>query len=372
MSFKVKTIFCVLLAIILIMPFFAHAQNTDKEIFQAKVLQILDEKQITREDGSTSLQQNLKLKGLEGEWENKEFEFFGISEIDVISANTYKKGDKVMVNYIKSGEKDLFYVVDYVRRAWLYFLAGIFALVVILIGRLKGLRALISLLISFLIIIKFILPQILAGANPLLIGVLGCFAILVCIIYITEGINKKSHLAILSVLICLFIVYLLSWLFTYFAKLTGMAQDEVMYLVSAGHGMINFQGLLLVAILIGTLGVLDDVVISQIEAVKQIRQANKKLPSKQVFQRAFKIGNSHFGAVINTLFLAYVGASLPLLLLFVIQEPPFLSFAQIINNEIIATEIIRALIGSIGIALAVPLSTFLAVCFNKKICPDQD
>lgn len=144
-----------------------------------------------------------------------------------------------------------------------------------------------------------------------------------------------------------------------------MAQEETIFLASFGQGVINFNGLLLAAILIGTLGVLDDVVISQIEAVAQIKEANPTLSPSKVFTHAFNIGKTHLGALTNTLFLAYAGAALPLLLLFGIKQPPFLSFSQVINNEIVATEIVRAFAGNIGLALSVPIATFLAAYYYK-------
>jgi uncharacterized membrane protein len=220
---------------------------------------------------------------------------------------------------------------------------------------------------------KLIIPQILAGGSPIFISIVGSFLILVFIVYLTEGINRKSHLAIASVFFSLLVTYVLSIIFISVAKITGMAQEETMYLIGVGGGMIDFRGLLLAGILIGTLGVLDDVIISQIETVEKIREANPNLKKKELFKMAFSVGNVHLGAVINTLFLAYAGASLPLLLLFSVKEPPFLSFSQVINNEMIATEIIRTIVGSSGLALAMPVATLLAVSFGgrKKISENR-
>ncbi len=355
----------------LLFPLLTLAQGGDAsftdDIIEAEVLEILEEKEVVRVDGSKSIQQNIKLKGLDGQWQDREFTFYGISDIDVISANVYEKGDKVMVNRTSDIDgNDVFYVFDYIRRGYLYFLAVIFAAVIILIGKWKGFRSLFSLVVTFLIILKFIVPRILSGTNPVLIAIIGSFFILILIVYITEGLNKKSHLAVASILISLLITGLLSVLFTSLARLTGMAQEEIMYLIGAGNQVINFKGLLLAGILIGTLGVLDDVVISQIEAVIQIKETDPKLTKKEIFSKAFKIGKAHMGSMVNTLFLAYAGASLPLLLLFSLKEPPFLNFSQVINNEIIATEVVRALVGSIGLALAIPIATFLAVNYYSK------
>jgi len=340
----------------------------DDDIIEALVLEIIEEREIKREDGSTNLQQNIKLQGLDGQWEGKEFVFYGISDFDVISSNEYSAGDKVLVNCHKDLEgTEVFYVIDYIRRGKLYLLALIFALVLISIGGFKGFRSLLGLVFSFIVIMKFIIPRILAGSSPLLITIFGALFILVFIIYLTEGITKRSHLAVISILISLVITGFISSFFTSFAKLSGMAGEEAMFLVGLSKTPINFQGLLLAGIIIGTLGVLDDVVISQISTAEQIRKANLNLSDSDVFKKTFKVGVSHISSMTNTLFLAYAGASLPLLLLFSIKQPPFMSFSQIVNNEMIATEIVRTLVGSIGLVLVVPIATYLGVKFNKSV-----
>ncbi|MFH1456683.1 MAG: YibE/F family protein [Patescibacteria group bacterium] len=362
--FKLALLFFGLLS--LLTPVFVLAQSGD-EIFKAEVIKILEEKELTEEDGSKSIQQNIKLKGLENDWENKEIIFQGINDYQVIKNNIYKVGDKVLVASSPgpNGEEN-YYITDYIRHPSLYWLSLIFIVLVFLIGRWKGLRALIGLLASFFVIMKIIVPKILTGTNPLLISIFGSILILFLVIYLTEGINRKSHLAILSVIISLIIVGILSILFTNISKLTGMAQEEIMFLVGFGKSMIDFKGLLLAGIIIGTLGVLDDAVVSQIASVEQIKNANSNLSKKEVYKNSMKIGTSHMSSMINTLFLVYAGASLPLLLLFTIKEPPFLTFNQIINNEIIAIEIVRTLAGSVGLILSIPIATFLASYFLKK------
>lgn len=351
----------------LIAPVVCHGQEAaSQETFIAKVVEILEEREITRQDGSTSLQQNIKLKGLENEWQNKEVIYQGIDEIDVISKNIYKKGDQVIVLYSQDVEgNDHFYITDYVRSGKIWLLLIIFALLIIFIAHWKGFKSLISLFLTFGIILWLIVPQILTGKSPLLISIVGCFIILLLILYITEGFNQKSHICVVSILISLILTGLLAMLFTYLTRLTGTAQEEAMYLIGIGKSAINMKGLLLAGILIGALGVLDDVVISQVAAVEEIKLANPKLPIFDVFRRAMKIGTSHIGSMTNTLFLAYAGASMPLLLIFCVKQEPFLTFSQVINNEMIATEIVRAVVGSIGLALAVPIATALAAYYLK-------
>jgi len=359
----------------LFIPIFVFAQAEENNIpndrvFKAKVIRILEERMIERENGSKALQQNLLLRGLEKEWKDKEIEHKGISEIDMASANIYKVGDKVLVSEVKNidGATD-YYITDFIRSGYLFWLALIFSAIIIIIGKKKGVKSLISLVVSFLIIIKFIVPKIISGNSPLIVGILGALVILTVIIYLTEGFNKKSHIAVISVFLSLVVTFILSWIFTHLTRLTGLAQEEAVFLLGANNGMIDFRGLLLAGILIGTIGVLDDIIVGQVEAVRQIRKANPNFTILQVYQSAYEVGNTHLGEIVNTLFLTYAGASLPILLLFYLNPIGVVSFTQVVNNEIIATEIVRTLVGSIGVALSMPISTILAAVWlkNKKV-----
>ena len=293
-------------AVFLFFPVFVFAQTNEvspqppqDQIFKAEVIKIVEEKTIKRENGSDSLQQNILLRGLEKQWKNKEIKYLGISDLDVLGANTYKIGDKVLVSEVKNidGITD-YYIVDFVRSGYLFWLAAIFAVIIILIGRKKGVKSLISLVVSFFIIIKFIVPGILQGGSPLLVGVLGALIILGIIIYLTEGWNRKSHIALVSVFFSLVVTFALSYIFTYFTRLTGLAQEEATFLLGINNSSIDFRGLLLTGILIGTVGVLDDVVVGQIESVNQIRKANPQLSNKQIYAAAYEVGNAHLAAII--------------------------------------------------------------------------
>ncbi|MBU1202763.1 YibE/F family protein [Patescibacteria group bacterium] len=354
------------LLLLLILPIFSFAQEqVREEMFKARVIEVVDQKEITDEAGSI-IQQNLKLKGLDGSFEGKEIFFEGISEFQILSSHTYKLGDKVIVSYSQDvGGNDVFFILDYDRSGPIIWLAIIFIFSVLAIGRWKGFRSLIALALSFLVILKFIIPQILNGANPVMISVVGAIMILIFAIYFTQGINKKAHIANLSLVISLLFIALLSFWFTKLAQLTGYS-EEASYLVGINQGSLNLQGLLLAGILIGTLGVLDDVIISQVSTVEQLKQANPQLTNKQIYTRSLKVGIDHISSMINTLFFAYAGASLPLLMLFTQSDISGLSFSQIVNNEFIATEIIRTLLGSIGIILSVPIANYLASYFLKS------
>ncbi|MFH1030838.1 MAG: YibE/F family protein [bacterium] len=365
-----RKIFIISLVIFSGLPFFTKAGDDkiggNEEIIEAEVVEIIEEREIEREDGSKNIQQNIRLKGLNGEWDGKEFIFEGISNFDVVSSKKYGKGDKVIVSHHQDMDgKDMFYITDYVRRRGLYLLSLIFVMVIVIVAGFKGLRALLSLFLSFIIIMFYIIPKILAGSNPLSISIIGSVLILTGIIYLTEGLNRRSNLAVVSILASLAITGALAIFFTSLTRLGGMAGEEAMFLIGFSKTPINFEGLLLAGIIIGTLGVLDDAVISQLATVEEIRKAGSLISKRDLFRKSFGVGVSHISSMTNTLFLAYAGASLPLLLLFSIKQPPFLSFTQIINNEMIATEIVRALVGSVGLVLVVPIATFLGVEFGE-------
>ena len=333
--------------------------------FRAQIIEILEEKVIINEAGEEIKQQNLKLKGLNSDFDNEEFIFYGIGDIEVVLSQNYKVGDRVIVshNQYPDGES-VYYIIDFVRNGQIYLLALIFVLIVVLIGRWKGLRAIISLLITFFIILKFILPAILNGYSPVLIGISGGFIILFFIIYITEGINKRSHIAVLSVLVSLLITGVLAVIFSNSMRLTGMSEESI-YLINLIEGTINFRGLLFAGVIIGSLGVLNDMVVSQVYTVREIKETDMSLSNKDVFKKAYRIGVSHMSSMTNTLFLAYAGSSLTILLLFSIGG---MNFNDVLNNHLISTEIFRSLVGAIGIVLSMPVSTFLAVRYlkNKK------
>ncbi len=351
-------------------PLISYAQSQQEtETFRAEVTTIFDTRTFTRDNGTEVTQQDIMLYGLSGTWKNKDFRYYGISDIDVLSmTNTiYKPGDKVVVNWYQdiNGE-DQFFIMNRVRRGHLYLLGLIFAIAIIVVGRAKGLRALISLIVSFIIITKFIIPQIIAGNNPLLIAIAGSILILGLIVYLTEGVNKKTHIAIVSIIISLLITFALSYIFVGLTHLTGFSSDEAALLAGrSGVSIVDFRGLLLAAILIGTLGVLDDVILGQIEAVNQIKKLNPTISKKQTIKSANEIGRTHLSSMVNTLFLTYAGASLPLLILFSVNPESAVTLGSALDNEAIATEVVRTLSGSIGLIMAFPITTYLATYFLK-------
>ncbi|MDA3802293.1 MAG: YibE/F family protein [Patescibacteria group bacterium] len=368
--FRKQNIFISILAVLLLSLFFVFpvSANNDKgSVYKAEVIDILDELEKENEDGSKIVQQDLLLKIINSEREGEEIIYNGISDLQVTDLDYFNVSDKVFVDSYKNvDDEEIFYITGFVRNTSLIWLFIIFIIAVLLVGRFKGFKALLSLFLSFVVIIKFILPSILNGQNPIIISLLGALIILALIIYITEGIKKKSHLAMLAILSSLTFTVFLSWFFIRVTRLTGLAQEETIFLINNGNLSLDFKGLLLAGFIIGAIGVLDDIVVGQIESVEQIREANPSLSNRQVFNMSYKIGNTHLGAIINTLFLTYTGAALPLLLLFIVNNQSGVSFENFINLEVVSTEIVRTLVGSIGIIASMPIATLLATVMLKK------
>jgi len=234
------------------------------------------------------------------------------------------------------------------------------------IARRQGLKAIAGLLATFVVLMKFIVPRILAGSDPIFISIVGSLIILTITIYLVHGFNAKSSAAILGTLFSLVATGILAIIFTNLTRLTGFAQEESMFLINIGARALNIKGLLLAGMIIGALGVLDDIAVSQASIAEQIQKANPELPTGEIYKRAMKVGMDHVSSIVNTLVLAYAGASLPILILFTVNSVDGLTFSQAINNEAVATEIVRTVAGSVGLILAVPITTFIAIKFFKR------
>jgi uncharacterized membrane protein len=335
-----------------------------QENIEGRVINIIEEKQIVLEGLEKSqLYQKLEVLITKGSLKDKKVVIEN-GNIPFGNIQKYKKGDYLVITYGKDfNGNDVFYITDYVRRSALLFLFMIFVFVSVLVGGWQGVRSLLGMGISFLVIFSFILPKIYSGSNPVQIAILGSLIIVPFNFILSHGVNRKTLIAILGTFISLVITGILSVLFVDLSKLTGFSSEEAGFLQAYKPGIINIKGLLLAGIIIGVLGVLDDITVSQSSVVEQLKSANAKLKPVEIYRKAMFVGKDHVSSMINTLILVYAGAALPLLLIFIDNPHPF---SEIVNYEIIAEEIVRTLVGSIGLILAVPITTFLAVSFSKK------
>ncbi|MFF9021641.1 YibE/F family protein [Streptomyces eurythermus] len=277
--------------------------------------------------------------------------------------------EKVVVAYEPSAPKDLQYAVTDVNRKFpMTLLAGVFAVAVVLVGRLRGVMALVALAVSFLVLTLFILPAILEGSNPLLVAVVGSSAIMLIALYLCHGLSARTSVAVLGTLISLALIGVLGSLFIGWAALTGNTDDNT-GLIHGLYPSIDMSGLLLAGVIIGSLGVLDDVTVTQTSAVWELHEANPSMGWRGLYRAGIRIGRDHIASVVNTLVLAYAGAALPLLLLFSIAQS---SVGTVANSELVAEEIVRTLVGSIGLVASVPVTTALAalVVSADRAAPD--
>lgn len=277
------------------------------------------------------------------------------------------QGEKVVVAYAPSAPKNLQYSVTDVNRKFpMTLLAGIFALAVVVVGRLRGVMALVALAVSFLVLTLFILPAILQGSNPLLVAVVGASAIMLIALYMCHGLSARTSVAVLGTLVSLLLIGILGSEFIDWAALSGNTDDST-GLIHGLYPSIDMSGLLLAGVIIGSLGVLDDVTVTQTSAVWELHEANPAMGWRGLYRAGIRIGRDHIASVVNTLVLAYAGAALPLLLLFSIAQS---SAATVANSELVAEEIVRTLVGSIGLVASVPVTTLLAALVVSADRPD--
>lgn len=326
---------------------------------EATITQIIEEKEI-EVMGEKQLYQKLELELLNSDNKKIIIENGNQPLANIIE---YSVNDRVLVSLITSPDGNQEYIIiDFVRKNSLVLLSIVFVFLLVLIAKWKGIFSLFGMLFTFLVIFMFILPQILAGNNPIFIATTGSLVIIPVSFFLAHGLNKKTTIAIIGSTITLIITAVLGSIFIEIGHLTGLSSEEA-GMLSVGQSTLNMKGILLAGIVVGALGVLDDITISQAAIVDELAVTAKLTKTKHLYSRAMVIGKDHITSMVNTLVLAYTGASLPLLLIFTNNPLPFM---EIINYELIAEEIIRTLVGSIGLILAVPITTIIAASWYKK------
>lgn len=363
---KIKVIYVISLFAIAIQCFFpliSEAQSqlqTETENFEkAQVLDVTNQNtKIIAGTDTTSLDQTLKAEVIDGVDKGRVVTF----DNDYIQLKT---GDIFYIRHTvdKLASFDVWSVGDPYRLNILAVLAVVFLISVFIFGGIQGIRGLASLCGSFILIFYLLIPGILAGLSPILISIGVSSVIILVGSYITHGFNKTTTAAILGMIVTVLITGLAAYYFIHAAHLSGFTSEENVYLNFDSRGQINMLGLLFGGIMIGLLGVLYDIAIGQAVAVEELFIAGKELKRIEVYKKAIRIGREHIGALVNTLAIAYVGVSLPLLL--VIQHSTT-GVLYILNNETFSTEIIRILIGGIGLVLGVPITTLIASYMLSK------
>lgn len=247
---------------------------------------------------------------------------------------------------------------DVKRDQALLFLVMLFAAAVVLLSRWKGVAALAGLAVSILLLAYFVLPALLQGAPPVAVAAFGASAIAMATMGLAHGFNMRTGVALIGTVIALLLTAFLGAIFTTAAKFTGVGGEDAFYLQNSPVDLtIDLRGLFLAGLVIGALGVLDDVTVTQAATVWEVHRARPHSTWRHLFTAGMRVGRDHVAATVNTLVLAYIGASLPLFLIIVMSETPL---SQSLTTEFLAQEIVRSLVGSLGIIAAVPITTFAA------------
>jgi uncharacterized membrane protein len=347
-----------------VLPLIGHAQEIHNEYeatWRGKVLDVVTQEMRAIPGTDTEhLYQTLRVEILDGPRAGEEITI----ENDYLELDA---GDKFYFNYLVyvNGE-EVYAVTNIDRRDSLIFLSLLFVVAVVTFGGWQGVRSLIALGGSFAAIFYVLLPGLLHGWSPLLLSFIVASGILFAAIFFTHGFNCESAVAYGGTMLAVFLTGILAVIAVHISDLSGFMSDESVYLNFNTQGSLNFTGLLLGAIIIGVLGVLDDIAVTQAAVVTELYTSNPSMSRREVYGRALRVGREHVSALVNTLVLAYTGVSLPLLLYFYLSP---VSFSSLVNAEIFATEIVRTIVGSIGLIMTVPIVTGLAVLYLKGYKP---
>jgi uncharacterized membrane protein len=279
----------------------------------------------------------------------------------------FRAGQRVQLAVAEQpGQPPTYYIQDLERGRPMLVLAALFIGAVVAFGRWQGIRSLLGLGLSFLVIVGFVVPSILRGHSPVLVAVTGAMAIMLISLYLSHGTGPKTTAAVVGTALALGLTAALAIVFVAASSLTGLASEEALGANFAVGGL-SLRGLLLAGIIIGGLGVLDDVTMSQASLVTELHHANPTAGMATLVGGALRVGRDHIAATVNTLFLAYAGAALPLLIVFVTGTD---SLSTVATTEVVAVEIVRALCGSVGLIAAVPLTTVLAALVATEQPPE--
>ena len=326
-----------------------------RDVHEAKVVRITrGECAGTKSSGVRVLcdKVRMRLEGGPDRGESRTIEF-----ADAPNKPDLAPGDRIVLNHVQGADRGFDYTyADRQRRSVLLLLTAVFAVAVIALGRWRGVGALVGLGASIFVLLQFVVPSVLEGNDPSLVAVVGASSIAFLALYLANGVRTMTTVALLATLAALAITIALATAFTELAHLTG-AVDEDTLLLRLGSSSINLKGLVLAGMVLGALGALDDVTVTQTSTVGELRAAKPGASRAELYRSGLRVGRDHVASTVNTLALAYAGAALPILILFSISGR---SLGAVANAEIVATEIISALVGSIGLVCAVPISTWLA------------
>lgn len=270
---------------------------------------------------------------------------------------TFEAGDRVVLSEFEvPGGETAYSFADFQRDRPLLLLGALFVIAVVALGRFQGVRAIGGLVVSALVLFLYVFPALLDAQPPLAVALVAASVIAFAALYLAHGVSPTTTVALLGTMAALALTGILAAVFTAAANITGAASEDQLYLLVSAEG-IDLRGLVLAGVVLGSLGVLDDVTVTQVSAVARLREANPAYGVGDLYRTGVRIGRDHIASTVNTLVLAYAGAALPLLLFYSNIGIPV---SEAVTSEIIAVEVIRTLVGSIGLVAAVPITTALA------------
>ncbi len=360
-----KKLFFIAFLFLLFVPFsFAQSENTNnQQFYRGEVVKVLEqgEKDIA---GTKNLYQILEVKIPEAKGNPVQIEY-GINS-HITKDQLVQVGSDVIVSKTTTDKNTQYAIYDFYRLNYIFILTALFCALVILIGGIKGFGSILGMLVSLATILVFIVPNILKGADPLTITILGSLFILLTSTYLAHGISIKTTIALISTLFSLIITAIFAVFAVSFTKITGLGNEEFVSLQYGATAIINIKGLFLSAIIISTLGALNDITTSQAATILELREANEKLKAVELFRKGLNVGKEHIASLVNTLILAYAGSAFAVFI-FLILNPLEIPYWVILNNEIVSDEVVKIIAGSAGLLLSVPIVTAIAAfVFTKR------
>lgn len=307
--------------------------------------------------------QDLRVLILRGEQAGEGISFRHGSIFDLKDEKKVQVGDQVVITRSIVAEDVAYFITDFYRLPTTTYIVIGFVLLIVFLTRMQGVTSLIGLVMSIGVITLFTVPQIAQGRSPELITLITAYSIAISSMLLAHGFKRRTYIAIVGTLIALTIAIIITSILLIISRLSGIGSEEAYSLQLGPLKDLDFRGLLFGGIIIGTLGVLDDITTAQAATVEEIKRANPELPTQELYRRGFSVGREHIASLVNTLFLAYAGAAMPLFLIFTLNstEPLWM----ILNSEYVTEEIMRTLIGSAALILAVPITTILAANFTR-------
>lgn len=339
------------------------------ETLEGRIIKLLEEKQVqVGPNGEEQLIQLARVEITKGERSGYTVEVEHGAGLIMTGSRLLQVGDRVLLEHSVSPGAERYHISDYVRLPFLFWLAVLFAAAAVLVGGQVGFRSLISMGFTALIILVFILPRLSVGQDPVFICIAGGLLAMAPSLYLTHGWHWKTHSALVGLALSLVATGVVAAISVEWGRMTGFSTDEATYLMVSSTAPLDVRALLLGGIILGVLGVLDDVCIGQASATLELKRANPTLNWSELFSRGMRIGRDHISALVNTLMMAYVGVALPFLILMMSANAPLL---ETLNRELVAEEIVRTLTGSLGLFMAVPITSVIASWVAQLQKPDS-